>query len=500
MPRLTPKERWKLSALRNAERRELIKSSIRERWFLVDWDATFPWWREPSLVRILIYGEGFVAFENGLFGGMIHVTTLLQARPYFYVDFEITTAHRTNEFAGASVPGKKKLTELNILNNFDEIWFFGYSEVPPLDDAEIQLLNTFMSAPYYGGVLVTGDHRDRGKSIAGSISRAGKMRKYPSPDVQLPERNSSLVEGSDPNTIFDFNDQSDDVAQTISLARFPSLSVPGFKSMSRPHPILCTLDGPIDVLPDHQHEGQAAAPSIAACDEEWPQIDEHQEQPVVIARSRTKEPGAENREFDVLSAYDGHNVNVGRIVADASWHHWFDVNLTGIPASPVYRGFDVSPEGRESLRKIDAYFLNCGAWLAPPAKQSEMRHAAWWAILWTDQVAELSPDLPLYYLGEQALSALRVYASDCAAADWVLGIPSLKNMLSKNDFAKLSEPSPDLNNVSLEQYVAGGILRTLMTEIGPFKPEIQFPFEAPSDDVLEKLIDSGMRSALSSLK
>lgn len=497
MAKLTPQERWELSALRHAETRELIKSSIRQRWALPDWDITFPWWREPSIVRILIYAEGRVSFENGLFRGMAYVTTLLKSRAYFYVDFEIATAHRNSDCVGASIQGKRKLTELDILNKFDEIWFFGEGDQLSLTVPELDLLKTFMSAPKYGGVLVTGDHLDRGKSISGGILRAGKMRKYPSPDVVEPCWNNSLEEGSDPNCIFDFNDQSDDLPQTIELQLFPSLPLPGFKQDSRPHPVLCGPDGPIDVLPDHQHEGQAAAPAVTPDDrEEWPMAGVYQEPPVVIAKGKGKEPNSVGRQFDIMSAYDGHNVDVGRIVADASWHHWFDANITGIPGSPIYKGFKATPEGEKALKKIDAFFLNCGAWLAPPARQREMRHAAWWSILWTDQIAELSPDLPFSHLGAQALSALRLYASAAAASDWVVGAVPLRDLLSENKLGQISETL----NIPLEQYFAGGILRSLMTTVGPFNPEKEFPYEAPSDIDIESLMNRGIEDALSRLK
>ena len=77
------------------------------------------------------------------------------------------------------------------------------------------------------------------------------------------------------------------------------------------------------------------------------------------------------QEIGVISAYNGHNVDVGRIVADSTWHHWFDINLTGIAAPPSpYAGFDDTLAGRNALRQIDAYFLNVGVWLAPPSCQA----------------------------------------------------------------------------------------------------------------------------------
>ena len=77
-----------------------------------------------------------------------------------------------------------------------------------------------MAAPKQGGVLVTGDHADLGEGIAGQITRAGAMRRYPAPPNSPPGWNTMLEEGPDPNLTFDFNDQSDDDPQTVRYRRY----------------------------------------------------------------------------------------------------------------------------------------------------------------------------------------------------------------------------------------------------------------------------------------
>lgn len=493
MSNLTLNQRWRLWALRNAEKREAIKASIRRRWPLPDWHINFPWWRAPSEVHILIYAEGGdITFT----GNLSHVTTLLHSRPYFYVDFKVTTAHRNAQGTGADLgPIRLDDPQLDIVNKFDEIWFFGFNDMPNLQGSELALLDTFMKAPKCGGVLVTGDHEDRGKSIAQQITRAGKMRKYPSPGVTRPDWNNSLEDGPDPNKTFDPDDQSDDVPQTIIPALFRVKSLPGLQQLSRPHPVLCGPEGPIDVLPDHQHEGLVLAPAVnPSVKDEWPIKNGHQEQPLLIAKGVTKEPETGTREFDVLSVYNGHTVDVGRIVADSSWHHWFDRNLDGIPESEFYRGFDVSPEGRAALKKIETFYLNCGVWLAPPARQKEMRLAAWWSILKTDAIVELSPHAPLSDLGEQAISALTRHASICATSEWIFG-PDIENQLAQVDSQRVAERCLQLN-VSLEQHLAGGILRALMTKLNSSNPGAALPLQAPSDEALENVINEGIHEAL----
>lgn len=500
-------EESELLALRIAYVRELSQSSIRRRWGITDWDVFFPWWRAPAKVRILMYADGGVRFSGGLFGGLQHVQALLESRAYFNVDFEVTTAHREGD-KSATIKDAVKLTDpdLDILNNFDEIWFFGIRPAPPLPEDELKLLDKFMTSTesrrVVGGVLATGDHKDLGKALAGEITRVGEMRQYPAPGSGPKESNTTLEEGPDENKRFNDFDQSDDRPQSIRLTPFPAGPSLGSEGGSRPHPVLCGPDGPIDVFPDHRHEGEAVVPEGIEGKPQWPtNVSGHQEQPYVIAKGLIKDPDAikHGQEIGLVSAYNGHTVDVGRIVADSSWHHWFDINLLGVfkPPSP-YAGFDATPAGQAALKKIEAYFLNCGAWLAPPDKQAEMRNAAWWSILWTDQIAELSAEDPIWYLGEQAISALRQRASSCAVTDWVLNsafnkrvpIPTLEKMFEQ----------AQLTNLAFEQYIAGGILRQLMLQVGPANPKLSFPFEAPPDEELERAIDDGVDEGIKALK
>ena len=54
------------------------------------------------------------------------------------------------------------------------------------------------------------------------------------------------------------------------------------------------------------------------------------------------------RSFGAIGAWDGHRVSRGRVVVDATWHHFFNINLTGDPFStdPAKQvGFLASPQG-----------------------------------------------------------------------------------------------------------------------------------------------------------
>ncbi len=478
-----------------------LQRSISDRWGIIDWDQRFKWWHSPSKVRILMYADSSVQFNGGGFLGLQYVYNLLKSRAYFYVDFQIDFAHRDGTDPSATIPGAQTLVSLDIVNKYDEVWFFGFNSTPNLSAAEVTLMDQFMAAPKFGGVLVTGDHAELGKGIAGQITRAGAMRLYPAPPNFAPTWNTTVEDGPDAGNTFDFNDQSDDVPQTIRYKRYPLGSFIALRRSYRPHPVLCGPDGPIDVFPDHQHEGEAIAPAVAPGDPAWPTKSGHQELPEVIAWGRIKDPAAtkHGQEIGLVSAYNGHNVDVGRILADSTWHHWFDINLTGIAAPPSpYAGFDATVAGQAALKKIDAYFLNCGVWLAPPDRQTEMKNAAWWSILWTDQIIELSPKVPIWYLGEQAIDALGRRAPRCTVSEWILDWPIFKEKIPRWEWPMLAEKF-HLIDVPFERYVAGGILKQLMEDVGPWHPKAAFPQKPAAAEAIRRAISVGIDHGLSEL-
>ena len=406
---------------------EQQRMAVKQRWDVTDRLRLPEFLFAPARVRILLYAEGSIRFTGGPFLGLTHVLATLAADPWFWVRFDVVTAHRSTD--PSADRQNVRLTDLNIAADFDEIWLFGVGAGDLLTAGEKAALADFMDT-HKGGVLVTGDHASLGQGIAGAIPRAGKMRRYPAPDAVPPGWNTTLVEGSDPDTTYDFEDQSDDVPQRIRWKKYPlwSLITTPFRRRVRPHPLLCGPHGPIDVLPDHQHEGEAIAPTSLSASE-WPSGPTGQVRPEVIAWGRIKDPAATHtgQEIGVISAYDGHEASVGRVAADATWHHFFDINLLGLPGDPIYRGFPATPGGQAALQKIEAYFLNLAVWLAPPAKQTQMRLAASWHVVWSDRLVELAASERLLQdsaishllIGEQAIDALGRVAPVCTVHQWL---------------------------------------------------------------------------------
>ena len=107
--------------------RPKLADLFRNRWNIPDWKLHFPWWGPPAQCRILMYGDSSVHLSGGGFQGLTYVKTLLESHAYYYVNFSVDFCNRDGEDPTATIfPGQpKKLTDLDIINNYDEIWLFG---------------------------------------------------------------------------------------------------------------------------------------------------------------------------------------------------------------------------------------------------------------------------------------------------------------------------------------------------------------------------------------
>ena len=293
----------------------------------------------------------------------------------------------------------------------------GTAEPGRLSDSELAKITEFMNAG--GGVFATGDHDGLGAGLSGFIPRVRYMRKWfneGDTSTGLPPlwvgngnwpgsgatRADTLQKGAtDVGNVFFFDDQSDDIPQPLTVL------VPS-------HPVVQGATGVLAVYPDHMHEGEVMAPTgimlkqTSATDNtlsfagpnftEFPKIGVYQVVPIVLAQCSIGTGGGltghvvdvpvppdgedvlcENKNFtgdatvcmvrsnDTLAAYDGHTVNVGRIVTDSSFHHFLDLNLLGDPCSKVptkQQGFNASAEGKAALKELKAFYVNIATWLA----------------------------------------------------------------------------------------------------------------------------------------
>lgn len=440
---------------------------------LWDWPN---WWvfRRP-VVRILVVIDGSVGADPGYFFGVGKMIEILRKSAphndpdHGFVRFDIKTATRDPApvigtvdypaFRFDAVVGGELL-----IDKFDQIWCFGFhpGNSGQVDDApidahatkvqpvELQKLTTWMNVRG-GGVLAMGDHHFLGATLAWNIPRVRAMRRWTNVDG-VPPIDSPIQTGAGPiryrhdtnqpqnalqadpaSTEQIPNDaERDGIPQKIKLRYF------GIKWRKRPHPILCSQHGEIDVLPDHPHEGwiyedteirEAAAydwgGGVAGRD--FPDAVDGGARPlpqaIAWARPYPEPPydhqktSTEVEQFAVIGAYDGHRANVGRVVVDSTWHHWFNMNIDGLQAAAESGGADQ----QLAWNKIKSYFRNVAVWLSPPGKQlSMLNYAAFWSLGDPLAVEGYDAGMPSWELGETAKDILGQWVTHCQLYDWLL--------------------------------------------------------------------------------
>lgn len=380
---------------------------------------------------------------------------ILQSTTWLGFNLEITKAHRSPVGAGgldeaelkadrgADVVGFRFNQPFNIdgqirtLADYDMALFFAINPSNPNTalSAEAEAIAQFMEAG--GGFFATGDHANLGAELCGLIPRVRSMRRWWSPSpgpngepVAPPpvgdQRHDTTRAG--PDNFTNFEDQSDDVAQEID----PLLYGAGFTIVGGypankylPHPLLCSPEGRVTWLPDHMHEGWCEVPDQLATKtfmigstitREYPDYTPANAPigfvpeplpPQVVATGKVL-PGvtspaldpehtggiapAQGKTFGVIGAWDGHRVGKGRVVVDSTWHHFFDINLSGdrylednnLPADQQQKlhGFYI-PDGNggrvpnQPYRMIMWYFRNIIYWLIP----ADRHQSIWWQAL-----------------------------------------------------------------------------------------------------------------------
>jgi len=227
------------------------------------------------------------------------------------------------------------------------------------------------------------------------------------------------------NEIYQFNDQSDNIPQRI----YPNYSVTGNNVTdwrASIHPVLrmpgrpltrgpqiggfsnsgpsgergsITFSNDMDVLPDHPHESEcfevSTTENTAALNGTYSEAGlNFPEFPdkasgggkvpaeilaYSVSGGRTVvnggwKPPVRPRMFGAMSAYDGHaaapisgSQRPGRIMCDATWHHFVNINLDGVgsPRSGLgsWAGSVFTPS--DDLLKIYKYYQNMVSWLQP---------------------------------------------------------------------------------------------------------------------------------------
>lgn len=356
-------------------------------------DIISRWWR----IDILVVADSIVSLGpeqhpnnlNEYYFGMSHLLGVLSGVG------RVTKAHRSTDPLNApGVIPNFRFTDHD-LGGYDQIWLLGYSggTLPADEQAAVA---AFMNKG--GGVFATGDHAGLGSALAGNLPRVRSMRHWASPPPPLGADRVDTTR-PDANNIVVFENQSDDIPQTLRLKYYTWRQFPWMRQVY-PHPLLCSAAGPIDQFPDHMHEGEVVVPSdltqtmtlSGSTFDEYPEDangnrvspeivawgwSTGRADPEVMSDVHVGDPTPSNpRWTGTVCAYDGKRAGVGRVVCDSTWHHFFDINLIGDnaanrpgvtdPRAPIWRkGFNYSPAGQAVLAKIDQYYRNIVHWLSP---------------------------------------------------------------------------------------------------------------------------------------
>jgi hypothetical protein len=250
---------------------------------------------------------------------------------------EVTTRNRELDTAGND-PVLSTLAK----TDFNELWLFAIDYGDGLTVADCQGITRFRQRG--GGIMATRDHQDLGTSLCtlGGVGLAHFFHsKHPEPD---PSRHVP----DDPYTT------------SISWPNYHSGSNGDYQNITVEvaHELMRNPASPagiIEFFPAHPHEGAVGVP-------------EGEKHARVIASGKSKVTG---RKFNLVVAFensvDDHGNQLGRGIAESSFHHFVDYNWNtdmGCPsflAEPPGDGYKRNPQ---ALQDIKTYVGNAARWLA----------------------------------------------------------------------------------------------------------------------------------------
>ncbi len=413
-----------------------------------------------TTIKILVVVDGGISLTEAPSGfGVGRVVRLLRESHIGCTHFAVDLARREGAVStnNSPAPNQPRYTGFRfdqqeagqpIINKYHEVWCFGFNPdnnngpdsnitqpgALPASDAELKVLTQWMNERK-GGLLAMGDHDYLGASMCHRIPRIRSMRRWTNAQGVPPQftfsrhdTNRPATPGQFSGTLIPFSNQEDSTPQPIDWVPWVTQQVSIFKVIERPHPILChPTHGPINVMPDHPHEGWCfeigdinlsaplGIPTLAG--DEYPTVGGNQPEPMVIARGTTTPNPPYNLEkgpspkktFAMISVYDGHPANVGRVATDSTWHHWFDENIQAIEAA-----------GGVNWDKISRYYLNVATWLAPPGVHD-------WCIIFEVirthftylGFQEYSRKASIFDLGKVLHTHLTRYLGPCWVTHWV---------------------------------------------------------------------------------
>lgn len=483
--------------------------------------------RLPCPQNILMVTDSSLNFGAGGFGLSEFVTIVTGG------GHTVATAHRSGTGPNLTIPGNFNFataTTAVTTANYDQVWLFGFSTVA-LSAPEQTTIAQFMISG--GGVFATGDHETIGAGMGSNIPRVRTMRNWTTIPMVNPNRHDTVLDPGADN-VKQFQDQADAIPQRIFPVFFSNGGPDNVASSWNVHPVLRHSSGAVDYLPDHPHESECLAPTPVAGNfagvEEWPTpIGGGARIPAQVAAvsisagrfiTDTLKPPVRPRCFGAISTYDGDAAEVGRIVCDATWHHFVNINLngagagldptSGLPRSGLYIGGAPTPE----YLKIQRYYLNTVRWLAPRGRRSCWPFLQIALLRFDFEIAELQLPLPhpcpwdpLIRIGLIAEAAATRYWGPGALADIVDDMlsstdnfPGLAQLLKAQQFTqvgtqeKRAEPSL-LPLQDMRRVVLGSAVNLFAHKLAADKEALTGLLKKKRDKLAKDLITEGISGA-----
>jgi hypothetical protein len=255
---------------------------------------------------------------------------------------EVTARNRAQNEAGDD-PILSRLDNADL----DELWLFAVDAGNGLSVKDCEGITRFRQRG--GGIMATRDHQDLGSSIC-TIGGIGAAHFFHSRNLDPDESRRAADDQDTPS---------------ISWPNYHSGKNGDYQSVTvvePAHELLRNNDSPsrlIAFFPAHPHEGAVGVP----------QGEEHAR---VIATGVSQVSG---RPFNLAVAFeraqDKNGNNLGRGVAESSFHHFVDYNWDvdhGCPSFLLEAPGDGIKREPQKLNDIKTYVRNLAVWLAPQSK------------------------------------------------------------------------------------------------------------------------------------
>lgn len=367
-----------------------------------------------------------------------------------------------------------------LLERFDQVWFFGIHQVnkrdsslgvpgggtphSELDDTEVGHLREWMRS---GGVLMAGDHanpdprqplRPRsdpfcpagvkhetflglGRALGHRVPRAGELRVWEGPPTRCQEDNFNTQVLSCGTDYEAESLQRDSTPQNIILVNFGADGKPN--PQGRPHCVFIDRQGcRIQVFPDHMHEGRITLPPKPNI-RMWPRQGGIRPLPQIAAYGIDKRNGEKH---PLVAVYDGDAVGRGRIVADSTWHHYFNVNLVG---------FD--HDGNTVRDQLGQFYVNLALWLTHLETRRKMVcYMFKWLATHPVMLEEIGAGI--LNIGRTALHLLRRAASPCEIHELLLAATP-PEWRAKGETYSFPGESPALGPLPPKDLILGAVLQ-----------------------------------------